>query len=297
MRARPSSLGPCVVAGALLAVAPTALAAQSDTRLTGYWEHQFSARYAGDTWTQLDYDRFRTDLSARAGRSTSASVAVVWQLYRGNTRVALGDALPEAFAVPDSLTIALENRQFVNHAYVTLRPGPFEITAGKQYLTWGASFVFNPTELFRPKDVFEPTYEREGVGALSVKVPLGPLSNVLLAYAPDGSFDTSGKIVRLRHHVAGFDVSALAAEIDEQPGPDTLEVPLPPTERRRVLGGDITGELLGLGVWAEGTWSDRAGETWVEATAGVNYTLADGTLLMAEAFYNGRGERRTRIRY
>ena len=48
----------------------------------------------------------------------------------------------------------------------------------------------------------------------------------------------------------------------------------------------MTGELFGLGVWTEATWSDFAGESWVEVTAGGNYSLADGTLVMAEGFYN-----------
>jgi hypothetical protein len=277
-------------ATAVLMLVPSWLTGQSPPRFNGYWEHQFSASYNGDDWTQLDYDRFRADITATAGRSTRASAAVVWQLYRGNTGISLSDALPNYISVPDSAVVELENRHFLNHAYFTVRPRPFEITAGKQYLTWGAAWAFNPTELFRPKDLFEPTYEREGVGALSVKLPLGPLSNILFAYAPDGGFETSAKVLRARHHISGFDISALIAETHERPAPPGIDLPELPLAQRHVVGGDITGELFGLGVWAEGTWSNRADETWVEATVGGNYTLPDRTLLMVEGYYNGRGE-------
>jgi hypothetical protein len=269
----------------------TAAAARS--RITGYLEHQFSASRSRGWWTQLDYDRLRADLVARAGRGVRLEAAAVWQLYRGDTRIPLRSQLPAALGpLVDTATVVLEDRHFVNHAYLVLSPGGVEITAGKQYLTWGAAWVFNPTELFRPKDLFEPTYEREGVGALSARVPLGALSDVLVAYVPDGPFRTSGKVARARHHVAGFDVSALAAAVYEQPAatPGAVEAhragALP---RRLVLGGDISGEVLGLGVWAEGTWNDFAGDRWAEATLGGNYTLPDRTLLLVEGYFNGRG--------
>jgi len=261
-------------------------------RFNGYWEHQLSAGYNGNDWTQLDYDRFRADLAARAGRSTQASIAVIYQLYRGNTSISLNDRLPEAYQNPllDSLVIDLEDRHFVNHAYITIKPRPFEITAGKQYLTWGAAWVFNPTELFRPKNSFEPTYEREGVGALSLRLPFGPLSDMTAAYVPDGGFETSGKVFRARHHIRGFDVSAIAAQIHERPASIGSGLTDPVPERRYTVGGDITGELFGLGVWFEGTWSDRGDQNWVELSVGTNYSLHDGTLLLLEGYYNGRGQ-------
>ncbi len=272
--------------------APDSAAPAARTRITGYLEHQFSANRARGRWTQLDYDRLRADLVARAGRGVRLEAAAVWQLYRGDTRVRLRDHLPSTVAASvGTASLVIEDRHFLNHAYLVLSPGGVEITAGKQYLTWGAAWVFNPTELFRPKNLFEPAYEREGVGALSARVPLGALSDVLVAYVPDGPFRTSGKIARARHHVAGFDVSALAAAVYEQPAtmPGAVAATRPRPGRRLVFGGDLSGEVLGLGVWAEGTWNDFAGDRWAEATLGGNSTLGDRTLLLVEGYFNGRG--------
>lgn len=266
--------------------------AQQSLRLNGYLEHQFAANhYSTSGWKQLDYDRVRLDLNARAGRRTRMSAAVVYQMYRGNTSVALADVLPAELAtLVGDAAIDLENRHYLNHAYVTLRPGPVEITAGKQFLTWGAAAVFNPTELFRPKNILEPSYEREGVGGLSAKLPLAQLSDVRIAWVPNGGFETSGKVLRARHHIAGFDLSGLIAEVHEQLVPVGIIGIEGLLSRRRVIGGDITGELLGLGVWTEATWSDFAEDRWIEATIGGNYTLRDGTLILVEGYYNGRGD-------
>ena len=275
----------------LLVIAPISGSAQRTSQLSGYLEHQFSVSRQNEGWGYLDYDRLRADLNASAGRGVRMSAAVVWQLFRGDTEVRLQDYLPaDLFSESEAPSIEMEDRHFLNHAYVSLRPGPFEITAGKQYLTWGAAWVFNPTELFRPKDTFEPTYEREGVGAVSAKLPLADLSEVLVAFVPEGGFETSGKLIRARHHIGGFDLSALVAETHERTPPQELGGMPGILERRLILGGDLSGELLSLGVWTEGTWSDHGGEEWVEVTVGGNYTFSNGTLVLLEGFYNGRGE-------
>ncbi|MFK7849242.1 MAG: hypothetical protein AB8G77_28395 [Rhodothermales bacterium] len=283
----------CVFAFASLAVsiADSGTAwAQTEVRVKGYLEHQYSVSYNEGNWTHLDYDRARVDVSARAGRGTRISIAPVWQIFRGDTKIPLRDVLPDFLDVfADSATVPIENQLLLNHAYISLRPGPLELTIGKQYLAWGAALVFNPTELFRPKNVLEPGYEREGVGAITARLPLGTLSDVTIGLVPDGRIKESGKLVRIRHHISGFDISALAVLLTEPVLPTTLNLLSPEEQQRVTFGGDITGEILGLGAWAEATWSDQGETQWVEATAGSNYTLASNTTLMIEATYNGRG--------
>jgi hypothetical protein len=272
-------------------VTSSQLQAQQEFRARGYFEHQFAVNHTADAWRQLDYDRFRVDLDARAGRGTFGTAAVVFQLYRGDTEIDVRDLLPANLASDiDSAVITLDHQHFLNHAYVRFQPGPVQLTVGKQYLTWGAAWAFNPTELFRPKDLFEPTYEREGVGALSTTLSLGSLSDVMVAFVPDGAFDTSGKLIRARHHVAGFDLSALAAVTHEALVPAGLGIDPDPLEQRVTVGGDVSGELLGLGIWAEGIWSDHANRRWAEITLGGNYSFTDGTLVLVEGYYNGRGQ-------
>ena len=267
---------------------PVAASAQVRTsaRVTGYFEHQYSANRTNGAWSHLDYDRFRVDINATAGRRTRASAAVVYQLYRGDTDIALADFLPDDLAaLADTITFRLENRHFVNHAYFTLRPGRFDLTFGKQYLAWGAGWVFNPTELFRPKNSIEPSYDREGIGAIALRMSVATLSDLQVVLVPEGPFDKSGKILRARTHVNGFDLSALAATLYE-----AVTFPGSVEERRITFGGDAMGELLGAGVWAEGTWNDHAGDRWVEVTVGGNYTLVDRTFLLFEGHYNELGK-------
>ncbi len=223
----------------------------------------------------------------RTRQGSRASAGVVYQLYRGDTQIVAADFLPNGILRNDSLVTELSDRHYVNHAYIVVSTSRWlEITVGKQYLTWGASWVFNPTELFRPKNALEPSYDREGVGAISARITLGPLSDMLVALVPDGSLKNSGKVLRVRHHIGGFDVSGIAAaKSDFGIGSHLLD-----PDRRYIVGGDITGEVLGVGLWSEGTWSHQDETEWAELTVGSNYTLADRTRLMAEVFINGRGK-------
>ncbi len=273
----------------LLALTTDDPLAQSSRRISGYYEHQFSGSQTDYGWTQLDSDRLRIDLDVKAGRDTRASAAVVWQRF-SSSNSALRDFLPFGFdTLGFSSYMQPQENSYLNHCNVTIKAGPTTIVAGKQYLAWGAAWVFNPTELFRPKNAFEPSYEREGVGAISVSLPLGDLSDVQAVFVPEASFKRSGKLVRVRHHIAGFDLSAMAAEIWEVPVSEGLRIPWGNRKKRFTLGGDVSGELLGAGIWAEAAWSDQDDLRWMDVTVGGNYTLGDGTLLLLEGYYNGRG--------
>lgn len=264
---------------------------QENAHISGYFEHQFSTSKTDAGWSQLDYDRLRIDLETRAGRNTRASAALIWQIFRGKTEISLRDVLPGHLkSLAPTVPVKIEDRHYLSHICITLHPGPFEITVGKQYLAWGSGMVFNPTELFRPKNLLEPTYEREGVDAISASLPTGSLGDLMIAMIPRGGFRTSSRVIRMRQHLAGFDLSALLAEMHERTGMGFLGGPAGDLERRITAGGDLTGEIFGMGVWLEATYSSLADGQWWEATLGGNYTLPWGTLIALEGYYDGRGK-------
>jgi hypothetical protein len=274
-------------------MSPGGASAQSTSaRFSGYLEHQFSLSKTPEGWGHIDYDRLRVDLEGRAGRGVMASAGLVWQIYRGRTETRLSDLLPASLraGLGQDPAFTIDDRQYLNHAYIRLFTGPLSLTAGKQHLAWGRGLVFNPTELFRPKALYDPGYEREGVGALTATVETGALSDAALVYVPEDSWRTSAKVARVRSHVAGFDLSAVAAELWEDDAVAEILGEEAPLRRRLTFGGDLSGEMLGMGVWAEGTWSALAGGNWVELTVGGNTTLPGELLFSLEGYYDGRGE-------
>jgi hypothetical protein len=61
--------------------------------------------------------------------------------------------------------------------------------------------------------------------------------------------------------------------------------------RRRLFGGDIVGELFGLGVWGEFGYNRiRNEKNFSEIDAGFDYTLDNGIYILGEYYHNERAK-------
>ncbi len=67
------------------------------------------------------------------------------------------------------------NREFVfDYAYASARFGPVDLRVGRQPLTWGTAYAFNPTELMNPASLAELTgVEPPGLTAIAPSISLG----------------------------------------------------------------------------------------------------------------------------
>jgi hypothetical protein len=281
--------------GTLLAGQP---AAGQIVQLTGYYENTLQADYASETKVQLldaskvrvDFDGFITD-----GLDLNGNVNFILSL--GATDRHLNPYLPrsvmdelEAAGVPDTFSLD-RARLYVDNLFVTWTPGAMRIRAGKQQLSWGPGYSFNPTDLFHRKNLVDPTYEKEGVTAFRLDYQWGVGGQLTLISAPQkDDLDETGYALRVGTHVAdlGYDVAVTLHQVWDSTALDPATL-LPYTQRRRAVGVDLSGELLGLGVWLEGNynWMERE-SGFTRVTVGADYTLDNGTYLVAEALYSGR---------
>ena len=115
----------------------------------------------------------------------------------------------------DSLTFELEDRFYVDNAYIRISPWRFDITVGKQQLPWGTGYAWNPTDLFNSKNIFDPTYEKEGVTAVKIAFTPVPMAEILAALVFLDWEDAIGfgdqfepaAAFRVKGYAAGFDFS------------------------------------------------------------------------------------------
>jgi hypothetical protein len=120
-------------------------------------------------------------------------------------------------------------------------------------------------------------------------MPIGLRYGLSAIYLPDGNWEQSGKLIRIRGGESHFDFAATFIErrwqLSDFYGGLSVE------SRRRLFGGEMAGELLGLGVWSEFGYNIMTShyDFW-EAVAGTDYSLNDGTYLMAEFYHNGLGK-------
>jgi len=292
----------CIVAGLVL-LGGSACAA--DLSIGGHFENTFLPQRLGGELVLLDTNRLRVNLASEVGPSVSFSGDCLFQTFHGARTMNALDYIPvavvDAFAAEVQTPVAtlrplleaeMTDGAILDNAHVTVYLGQALLRLGKQQLSRGAGYAWNPTDIFQPKNVLDPTYEKEGVNAGRLEVPFGTQGALCGTLSPGESWRVTAKEVRIEQHVAGFDLSGLLAEesgrLPSENWPDRGE-----PVRRRLVGGNLSGELLGWGVWAEGAYSRVAG-AWEsgQGIVGVDHTWRCGLYLMAEYYHNGQGDGR-----
>ncbi len=271
--------------------------------LSGYYENTLMPEYSDRAEDHLlDASKLRLDFSTGGGDDNLEFRGNVnFIAYHSDIILDVTPYLPESIA--DSLhereipaEIRLDrSRIFLDNAYLTWRIGQLRLRAGRQQLSWGPAYSFNPTDLFHKKDLFDPTYEKEGVTALRLDYRWGIGGQVALVTVPGVKLDQAGYALRIATHVSaiGYDAALTLHQIEDSTSldPDSLRSL---HQRRRAVGLDFSGGLLGLGVWLEGNYNlMETGDDFTRIAAGFDYTLENGLYMMFEGLYNGRAEDKT----
>lgn len=273
--------------------------AQAQPKLSGYYENTLQATYHEETnETLLDASKLRVDIAAGGKENELEFRGNVNLLqYHGPVTRDLAPFLPSA-VLNQMRTLGLStsytedrNRIWLDNAYLSWSGNSIRFRAGKQQLSWGAGYSYNPTDLFHRKQLVDPSYEKEGVTALRLDYRWGVAGQATLIAAPDDKLQDTGLAILLGTHIEpiGYDIAITLHQVT-----DSSRVLLPLMrrfeQRRQAAGVITTGSLLGLGVWVEGNWNWMEFEDdFARVVAGVDYTLTNGLYMIAEGFYNGRG--------
>ena len=162
---------------------------------------------------------------------------------------------------------------------------PFaDVVIGRQAISFGKAFLWNPLDVFRP---FDPTsFDRDyktGVDALTMEFPVGDESSLVLvgsvshedALADNGLWYGASALARFGTTVGGWDVALQGGKVyGGYQG-----------------GGAVSGELGPLAVRVEGAHFEPQGADPFAAhqsvVAGVGHTFESGLQVEVEYFYNG----------
>ncbi len=285
----------------LLSVSLTPLHAQNELEIFGYLESQMMGLRMQGKFFQWYTNKLRVDLKSELSSHITFAANFDYITHHGKTRWNILEFLSQEInkEVPPGMeeyyAMRFSDETFLDNAYVRLSFSHADLTLGKQQISLGTGYVWNPTDIFNVKDVLDPTYEQPGHNAVRLDVPLAALSGLTLLYAPESSWRESGKLIRWKGTLFGFDLEVTAIEswwrfhdytrLDPETG-SFWEAP----EKRRLLGVSTAGELLGLGVWGElaTNWLERF-EDFYELVCGINYTFDFQTFVMLEYYRNTLG--------
>ncbi len=243
-------------------------------RWGGYYENQLALvllpgqDLEAEDLLVMDYDKLLLELSARPAPGFSAHANLVFRVFHGTKTLRVADFVPErfesdlallAFAAPELTQVTLANEVLLKDAYATGSYGPLRVRLGKQPLRFGSGYLWNPTDPFTSVDMLDPSYEKEGVTALRAQVYL-PREILLEGYVlPDVGLDPlyvdkTGVALRARYAPGLWVLAATYVGFEDLAG---LDLDATTTDgafvmaRRHLLGGEVTGEVAGIGLWAE----------------------------------------------
>lgn len=260
----------------------------------GYFEPQFMGISTND-FSQLSSNKLRIDFKADYSEYVTFGANCNFLQYSGKTCWNMLDYVPDSISntIPANQTasydIFYEDDVILDNAYIKLSFKYADITLGKQQISLGTGYAWNPTDVFNYKDMIDPTYEQPGHNAYRIDLPLKDRYNIVLLCAPESELENSTKLIRLKGGLGHFDYSFIGIEkefllTDYFTFDDT-------TQKRKILGGDFVGEFLGLGVWEEYTYNFvKEGDDFYELVTGFDYTFIAGTYVICEYYRNTSGK-------
>lgn len=278
-----------------LCTLPSALHAQVD--IYGYVEPQYSVFYFDSTYYQTNYNKLRVDLKSTAVKNTEFGANIIYLLYFGKKDWDLLDFIPDRIVsiIPPEMypyyQFVFKDTFYLDNAYARLNIKRLALTIGKQQISMGTGYFSNPTDVLNAKDALDPTYEQPGHNALRLDFYVGSRVNLMALYTPiEFDWENSGKFIRAKAGIKRFDFSISGHEF--QYTTTDFYTFQQTHERRRLIGADLVGELLGLGLWGEGIYNFMKDDddNWYEFIVGTDYTLESGLYTMIEYHRNSLGK-------
>jgi len=285
-----------------LSFSTSPLVAQDGVDLFGYFESQIMGAKIKSDFNQLYTNKLRVDLKSGFSENVTFAANFDYITYHGKTEWNVLDFLSSGITskVPQNMesyyVIPFSDRNFLDNAYIKLVFRDFDLAVGKQQISLGTGYVWNPTDVFNIKDVLDPTYEQPGHNAVRIDMPLTFVYTLTALYSPEDTWRNSAKLLRFKGRISHFDYSFIAIEklwrFHDYTQPDTTNTTFPELpEKRQLLGASTAGELFGLGIWAEYGYNKMENsKDFYELVAGTDYTFDFQTYVMVEFYRNTLGK-------
>ncbi len=178
----------------------------------GYFEPQLMAVVIKNQFYQLNTNKLRIDLESDVGDNVAFGANFDFINYFGKTEWNILDYLPDSVSgvVPlkqrSFYNLSYDDRIFLDNAYLKFSFKYADLTFGKQQISLGTGYAWNPTDVFNFKSLLEPTYEQPGHNAIRLDVPIGNEYSIVTIYAPEENLEKSGKLLRLKGKILHFSI-------------------------------------------------------------------------------------------
>jgi len=284
-------------------ITPLILFAQVD--IFGYYEGEFDhAKLSNETYN-YGYNKLRLDIEGIPDASVTIGANINVLKYTSNITWNMLDFLPETLWKPlfqseyipeeywvTEFPFTLSDTLYLDNIYLRANFKKFDLTVGKQQISLGTGYAWNPIDIFNFKQLLDPTYEQTGVNTIRIEVPFGSRTNLDLILSPGIDWNNSAKMIQLKTGLGSYDLIGTFAQYNwKRTHFDLGNFEINELQNERTLyGGAIVGEIAGVGIWAEGAWSQlENSDDFGEFIFGTDYTFENGLYILMEYLYNENG--------
>ncbi len=300
-------------------------AQESNLEFSGYLEDTLTGERNKvlDKTFIINETRVRLNIANRYKNKGDFSVAIVGTHYTGKKSYNLLDYLPEDDAAEFSSPVLIEqeNDIWFQEAYGSLYLGNFSFRIGRQKYYTGTGYAWNPTDLFNWKNVLDPTYEIEGIDSIYLAQSFFEQASISVFYSFGTSKNTptreyialeDGDVqVKLKMHIFSWDAALFYSNVikDYYDYEGVLSGAIDPVNlvdraRWQISGMELSGELFGIGIHAEGGYIELSKydseddlpemlKDHKKYLIGIDYTFESGLYLIFEYYHEGLGESRS----
>ncbi len=263
----------------------------------GYFEGEFDQmKFANQTYN-YGYNKLRLDFEARPDDAVTVGANINIQKYYDNISWNLLDFLSAdiwqpTFGTEAEFPIALLDTFYLDNVYLKAGFEHVDLTIGKQQISLGMGYAWNPIDIFNSKQLLDPTYEQTGVNTIRAEIPLKGRTSLDVILSPGKDWNESAKMFQLKTGFGRFDVHGTVGQYTwKRIIFDPLQFALSiQKDERTLFGGAVVGELAGAGIWIEGAWNQLENqEDFTEVVIGTDYTFENGLYIIIEYLRNENG--------
>jgi len=276
---------------------------QAQPEIFGYFESEADVMQISGNSYYFGYNKFRLDVEARPNENILIGANINTQQYWGQTTWNLLDFLPEDIWKPvlhnvntpseywiDNIPLSLQDTILLDNIFLKISFPIFDITMGRQQISPGVGYAWNPTDIFNSKTLLDPSYEQTGVKAIRTDLAISSQLTMSTIMQPEGSWENSTKQIFLKTGMGSFDIEITAAQLQwgrsyfSTMGLRKMET------TRSLVGGSLIGELMAWGVWVEGANNILdGGDDFIEVVFGLDHTFDNSLYMLMEFLHNQNG--------
>ncbi|MFQ6603982.1 MAG: hypothetical protein ACE5D8_00350 [Fidelibacterota bacterium] len=275
----------------------------------GYLESEFDRFALNDKTYHFGYHKLRLDMETRPAETVLVAANLNLHQYVGQTHWNFLDFIPprywniilfapgndSAMSINPEIPYDYRDTLYLDNAYLRAAFPAVDLIVGKQPLSLGTGYAWNPVDIFNKKDPVDPTYEQTGIQALRFDVPLTSRGGLTLVVTPAATWQEATRYVQVKAGLASFDITLNAAKymsLYRYWDYVTYSGRLPTKTEYTAYGGTFVGQVLGVGIWGE-TWQKKhtvvSGKTFRETILGFDYTFENGFMVLSEFLFNEQG--------